>query len=229
MLHEVLEWIPFDSLGPDARFQDWCKLKAVTTVFEAAMARNGISAVYRAQAEELVYRALTMTLLLGPNRSIAGLCHCRRVIREMEFLFPFPEVAHLPISEPRPAKLVVERGFIKGFVDLVVEHDNMVYFADWKSDILPSYDSDVITEHVKQHYELQAKLYSLALVKALAIDSEAAYERSFGGLFYVFLRAFSRNVNDLQGVYFERPGWTAILQYEADLKRFESRSGKGRA
>ena len=107
----------------------------------------------------------------------------------MEFLFPFPEDFHPPLSDPTPGKLVIERGFIKGFVDLVVEHDSRVYFADWKSDVLPSYSPETLRKHVADHYELQAKLYSLALVKALAIRSEADYERSFGGLFYIFLRS----------------------------------------
>ena len=60
-------------------------------------------------------------------------------LREMEFLFPLPEGSHPSLADPEPGKLVVERGFIKGFVDLVVEHDGLVYFADWKSDVLDSY------------------------------------------------------------------------------------------
>ena len=84
-----------------------------------------------------------------------------------------PPCAH----RARPGKLVIEKGFIKGFVDLVVEHDGRVYFADWKSDVLPSYEPEMIAEHVDAHYDTQVKLYSLALVKALKIQSEAEYER----------------------------------------------------
>ena len=58
---------------------------------------------------------------------------------EMEFLFPFPGDVHPALSEPRRGKLMIEKGFIKGFVDLVVKHDGRIYFADWKSDGLPSY------------------------------------------------------------------------------------------
>ncbi len=77
--------------------------------------------------------------------------------REMEFLFPFPQEDHPPLSEPRPGKLVIEKGFIKGFVDLVVEHDGRVYFADWKSDVLPSYALETIAEHVDAHYDTQVQ------------------------------------------------------------------------
>jgi exodeoxyribonuclease V beta subunit len=200
-------------------------------VFDVAMARNGITATagQRRRAGEMIYHALTITIPLGPERSIRGLHGCGKVISEMEFLFPYPEDMHPSLSDPRPGKLVIERGYIKGFVDLVVEHKGRVYFADWKSDVLPSYESDSIATHVRAHYDTQVKLYSLALVKALMIDSEAAYQESFGGLFYVFLRALGRNDDDSRGVYFEQPSWADILKYEADLKRFELRSGKGRA
>ena len=43
---------------------------------------------------------------------------------------------------------MIEKGYIKGFVDLVVEHDGRVYFADWKSDVLPSYAAEMIAKHV---------------------------------------------------------------------------------
>ena len=195
------------------------------------MARGGIAATARQRrhAGEMIYHALTMTIPLGSERSIPGLHGCKNIISEMEFLFPFPEDIHPSLSDPRPGKLVIERGYIKGFVDLVVEHEGRVYFADWKSDVLPSYEPEQIAVHVGAHYDTQLKLYSLALVKALMIDSEAAYRESFGGLFYVFLRALGRNEDDLRGVHFEQPGWADILQYEDELRRFELWSGKGRA
>jgi exodeoxyribonuclease V beta subunit len=231
MLHEILENIPFGSLDSKPNLEEWLGRNPVKEVFDVAMARNGIAATagQHHRAGEMIYRALTMTIPLDSGRSIPGLYQCSRVISEMEFLFPFPEGIHPSLSDPRSGKLVIERGFIKGFVDLVVEHDGRVYFADWKSDVLPSYQSDQIAVHVGAHYEMQVKLYSLALVKALLIDSEDAYEKSFGGLFYVFLRALSQDDKDLEDVYFKRPGWTDILQYEAELKRFDLRSGKRRA
>ena len=191
MLHEVLETIPFNSVALAPSLEDWLGLKPVKDAFDRAIARSGIwpTARQRRHAEEMIYRALTMTISLGPAHSISGLHCCRDVIREMEFLLPFPEVTHPPLSDPRPGKLIIERGFIKGFVDLVVQCDSRVYFADWKSDVLPSYGAETISEHIDVHYDIQLKLYSLALVRALRVRSESAYEKSFGGLFYVFLRA----------------------------------------
>ena len=65
-------------------------------------------------------------------------------------------------------------------------------------------DADTIAKHVSGHYETQVKLYSLALVKALRIESEFDYERLIGGLFYVFLRALSRARREDAGRVFQK-------------------------
>jgi len=31
----------------------------------------------------------------------------------------------------------VERGYVKGYIDLVFRRDDSIYFADWKGDLLP--------------------------------------------------------------------------------------------
>jgi len=147
----------------------------------------------------------------------------------MEFLFPYPEKSHPPLSEPRPGKLVIERGFIKGYVDLIVEHDGLVYFADWKSDVLLAYGQASIQEHVATHYDLQVKLYVLALMKALGVHSESEYEARFGGLVYVFLRGLRRSGGDVQGIYFQRPNWSQILSYEVEIKRSPDWSRRARS
>jgi exodeoxyribonuclease V beta subunit len=84
-------------------------------------------------------------------------------------------------------------------------------------------------QHVEVHYALQAKLYSLALVKALEIRSEPAYEQRFGGLVYVFLRGLKGSSSERPAVYFCRPTWAEILKYEEDLKHFASRAPGGRS
>ena len=95
----------------------------------------------------------------------------------MEFLFPFPEAAG-----------GADRGYVKGFVDLLFEHEGRVYFGDWKTDRLPSWDEAVVEAHVAKNYALQEQLYALALVRMLGIASEADYEARFGGTLYLFVR-----------------------------------------
>jgi exodeoxyribonuclease V beta subunit len=233
MLHEILEKIGFDvtSKPNDHSLETWHSLEPVTEVIDVAMNRNGIDHVHRGDVEAMVYHALTFDVPLDQGRTIPGLCGCKHNLREMEFLFPFPEDFHPPLADPIPEKLTIGRGFIKGFVDLVVEHDSRVYFGDWKSDVLASYSAETLRKHVSDHYELQAKLYALALVKALAIRSEDEYERSFGGLFYIFLRSLRPRgtLAPEPGVYFDRPTWAQILSYEGELRRFAASQIGGRS
>ena len=121
-------------------------------------------------------------------KSIPGFYKCQNHLREMEFLFPYPEDLHPSLAEKRQKKLVIERGFIKGYIDLVVEHDDLVFLVDWKSDVLASYEPEPIQQHVADHYDLQLKLYTLALLKGIRIGSETDYEARFGGMIYIFLR-----------------------------------------
>jgi exodeoxyribonuclease V beta subunit len=145
----------------------------------------------------------------------------------MEFLFPIPEPAHPRLSDLRKEGLVIERGFIKGFVDLVVEHGGRVYAVDWKSDVLSSYDTAAVAKCVEANYKVQASLYALALVKALGVRTEAAYEARCGGMFYIFLRGLRLPASGQNGIHFDRPAWPAILEYEQELMHFREQSSGG--
>jgi exodeoxyribonuclease V beta subunit len=219
LLHEILELAPLESLTQAADSRAWIEIPAVGKIVDDALVQNGIERKHRETAGLMAYLALTQPIAVGSGRSIGGLGRCARTLREMEFLFPLPEAGHLGLDVPRQArdKLVVERGFIKGFVDLVVEHDGLVYFADWKSDVLESYDPEPLKQHVKKHYDIQARLYALALVKALDLHSEKDYSVRFGGLVYVFLRGFKEAAPDRPAIYFDRPAWSDILAYEKEM------------
>jgi exodeoxyribonuclease V beta subunit len=61
------------------------------------------------------------------------------------------------------------------------------------------------------NYELQRRLYALALVKMLGIAGEDDYEARFGGTVYVFLRALPA------GVELGRPTWAEVQAWEREL------------
>ena len=100
---------------------------------------------------------------------------------------------------------------------MVFERDKLMYFADWKGDLLPSYEPFAVARHVDRHYRLQARIYSLGVVRLLAIDTERDYDAKFGGLLYVFLRGVSRTGDGKAGLYFARPSWNEIVSYESEL------------
>jgi exodeoxyribonuclease V beta subunit len=224
LLHEILEKVSFEATAAAANLDAWRRVDSVAQLIDGALTRSGIGTDHRPEVESIVYRALTAAIPICHSDTIPGFCRCRRELREMEFLFPHPEPSHPRLSDLKPARLVIERGFVKGFVDLVVEHRGLVYAVDWKSDVLASYDSASVAKCVREHYDIQADLYSLALVRALSVRTEAAYEARYGGMFYVFLRGLRQGESESVGVHFLRPPWGDILKYEQDLVRFGERS-----
>ena len=167
---------------------------------------------------ELVFKSLTSPIAIASDRTIEALARCRNS-REMEFVFPFPEAAHPKLGSAIAGGWVANRGYLKGFIDFVFEDRGLIYFADWKSDLLRAYDSATIADHVRHNYELQARIYTVGVIRLLRIRSEAEYRRRFGGLLYVFLRGVGSDVDPSHGIYFHRPDWNEIRLYEAALMK----------
>ena len=165
---------------------------------------------------EIVFNTLRSSIELRAGLPIGPLYRCPSV-REMEFLYPIPETTHPLLDSGRGGAWTVERGYLKGFVDFVFEHHGVTYFADWKSDRLASYGLPAIEAHVRQHYELQAAIYSVGVVRLLRIRSEAEYNARFGGLLYLFIRGIRADGDGREGVYFRRPSWQQIADCEAEL------------
>ena len=111
----------------------------------------------------------------------------------------------------------IERGYVKGFVDFVFQHQGLTYLVDWKSDTLPTWTADAINQHVENNYHLQAQLYSLALIKMLEIASPVEYESRFGGIVYCFLRGMRTDRSGAHGIYFNHPTWEGIRSWELEL------------
>jgi len=89
------------------------------------------------------------------------------------------------------------RGYLAGFVDLIIEHDQRWWVLDWKSNRLGSDGSAYHDEALWQamfdhHYLLQQQLYLLALHRHLRSRlSDYDPHRHLGGAVYVFLRGLS--------------------------------------
>ncbi len=103
------------------------------------------------------------------------------------------------------------RGFLKGFIDLVLVHRDRWYLADYKTnhlgEDLGAYAPARLGQTmVESHYVLQYHLYTVALVRHLARTIPGfRYERDFGGVFYLFLRGMTPATGPTRGVFFDRP------------------------
>jgi exodeoxyribonuclease V beta subunit len=221
-LHELLERVDVRTFAEAPSLEAWRRLPATSELFRSTAQARDIDPRHLPHSEALVHAAFRSPLRLGDAWLASGLCGATRLLREMEFLYPFPEPSHPPLGALAEG-LRIERGFIQGFVDAVFEHEGLVYFADWKSDVLPAWDAAFVAGHVRASYELQERLYALALVKMLGIRSAGEYRDRFGGIFYGFVRAM-RLEGDGRGVHFERPDWDRILSWEEELRRGPTRS-----
>jgi exodeoxyribonuclease V beta subunit len=199
-LHALLEAVPLPSLAGAPDVAAWAARPEVSALFEAQLRRHDRDPAHRADAERMVHAAFTTPLALPGGRRLAGVGAASQVAREVEFLFPFPEAAG-----------GAQAGFVKGYVDVIFEHEGRTYFGDWKSDLLPDFSAAALAQHMTANYELQRRLYALALVKMLGITTEADYEARFGGTVYIFLRALPG------GLEISRPTWNEVQAWERRL------------
>ncbi|WP_213958506.1 exodeoxyribonuclease V subunit beta [Variovorax sp. dw_954] len=142
-----------------------------------------------------------------------------RVQIEMEFWLAAQQVdtraldalvtRHTLDAAPRPKLLPQQvNGMLKGFIDLVFEHEGRYFVADYKSNWLGPRDADytpaALRKAVLHHrYELQYVLYIFALHRLLRSRlPDYDYERHVGGAVYVFLRGHAAPG---QGLHCERP------------------------
>ncbi|MBA3011659.1 MAG: exodeoxyribonuclease V subunit beta [Desulfobacula sp.] len=103
------------------------------------------------------------------------------------------------------------KGFIKGFIDLVIVHRGKWYILDYKSNFLGDVHGDygqaaMAGAMESHHYILQYHLYLAALHRYLGMRlKNYSYDKDFGGVFYLFIRGMHPELTDGEGVVFHRP------------------------
>ncbi|MBU8911606.1 MAG: exodeoxyribonuclease V subunit beta [Desulfobacterales bacterium] len=121
---------------------------------------------------------------------------------EMEFTFPV-----------QPFK-----GFMKGFIDLVIQHEGKWYIIDYKSNYLGDtynhYSQDAMFDAMSDHnYFLQYHIYLVALHRYLSLRlKDYDYDTHFGGIFYLFIRGMHPDFGPGYGVFRDRPA-KAVINY----------------
>ncbi|MFH2091260.1 MAG: exodeoxyribonuclease V subunit beta [Pseudomonadota bacterium] len=113
------------------------------------------------------------------------------------------------------------KGFMKGFIDLVVCHEGKWYILDYKTNYLGDCYGDYCPKAVFEamtvhHYFLQYHLYLVALHRYLKLRLKAYdYDQDMGGVFYLFVRGMKPDLKSDYGVFFQRPNRSAI-EYLSD-------------
>ncbi|WP_413113729.1 exodeoxyribonuclease V subunit beta [Thaumasiovibrio sp. DFM-14] len=168
----------------------------------------------------------------GDSLRLNSKCSAQR-LTEMEFMFPVERLTahavnkllatHDPIAAKAP-QLGFETvsGMLKGFIDLIFEHQGRFYVLDWKSNWLGEQPSDytpeklqtAITEH---RYDLQYQLYTLALHRYLSSRiTDYDYDVHFGGVYYLFLRGI--DAAGQTGIHYARPDKSLVVAFDAIMK-----------
>ena len=147
---------------------------------------------------------------------------------EMEFYFPlnpiapgnlsriFKDHSRFEMAAEFPAQLekltfAPLAGFMKGYIDMIFEHQGRFYLVDWKSNHLGSapehYDQTALhTTMQADYYILQYHIYTLALHQHLRLRKpDYCYSDDFGGVFYIFIRGVDDNRGPDYGVFYDLP------------------------
>jgi exodeoxyribonuclease V beta subunit len=123
-------------------------------------------------------------------------------------------------------------GYLKGYIDLVFAHGGRWYVADYKTNDLGVHAADyraerLIAEMQRHHYALQAHLYAVAVHRYLQQRLPGyAYERDFGGVFYLFVRGMAPRHPPGCGVFFDRPRQALIEALSEALGQAADGSGR---
>jgi exodeoxyribonuclease V beta subunit len=216
-LHDLLASVSLPELARSPDFADWFAQPGVGAMVEKIRRRHARPASHAPLAARLVHTAYITPVRLG-DAVMTGLATTQSFLREMEFLFPMPEHHHPLLSRPKTdgVSWKFERGVVRGFVDFLFQHEGKLFVCDWKSDILPSFDPDALALHCQQYYDVQACIYTLAILRQFGIATPSDYARRFGGIFFCFLRG--RLPQDMcAGIHFRKPTWDEILAWETDM------------
>ena len=196
-MHEQLEWLARE--GFDCLDQPGCETRLRQRIERAGWGNRLDDAL-------TWLRAIVDTPLPPLGASLRAL---RGVLPEMEFWFPSEHLdleeldalcrAHLLDGVERP--VLPERalhGMLKGFADLVFEHEGRYWVLDYKTNALgtgdAAYSQPAMAAGMAEHrYEIQGSIYLLALHRLLRARLGEAYEPEYqlGGAIFMFLRGIA--------------------------------------
>ncbi len=211
-LHNLLE---------DAAEEGFAQLAETTEGCTAVVVARTQMAPWLEYRETLVnWLQSYLTTSLPLQDTSVSLAQLRNYQAEPEFWFAANAVQaqqldqlvrkHLMPEHDRPRVLPMTiNGMLKGFIDLVFEHDGKYYVADYKSNYLGAnasyYSQTAMRDKVlASRYDLQYVIYTLALHKLLQarLGDTYDYDTHVGGAVYLFLRGFEA---DTGGAFFDRP------------------------
>ncbi|MBI1814565.1 MAG: exodeoxyribonuclease V subunit beta [Deltaproteobacteria bacterium] len=240
LVHQVLQDLDFDVPGPIA-----------SEVIAQLLGRFGFEGKWTEPLSRAIADVLATTLADGATPLRLRDIPSSRRLNELEFILPVADESpterqdSVPLTAARLADVFTRyaaspvpsgyaehvrnlgfsalAGFLRGFIDLVFEHNGRWYVVDYKSNMLGprahDYEPAKLIEPMSQHhYFLQYHLYVVALHRYLASRlPDYDYDRHFGGIYYLFLRGMAPGHAHHNGVFHDRPPRALIERLSAVL------------
>jgi exodeoxyribonuclease V beta subunit len=224
-LHAVLEGVDFAAADAAARRQ----------VVERELARAGLEIDWLPVVEDMIADVVATPLDMGGRVRLCDVPRSRR-LDELEFTYPLAgfDVAGLRATlaghgfETGPfaaslGGLAFARvsGFMRGFIDLVIEVDGRYWIVDYKSNWLGPALDDYRAERLpsvmaRATYWLQYLIYLVVLHRLLGMRlPHYDYEAHVGGIFYLFLRGMRPELGAASGVFHDRPARALVEALDA--------------
>ncbi len=218
LLHDILEHLDFTTSDPG----DHARL------VETQLAAYGFDAGWQPTLLAMLARVLASPLAAGQDGLRLERIGPDQRVNEMGFYFPlnplqpadlqniFSQESAAALFPELPRRLEAlsfrpDRGFMKGYIDLVFHHAGRYYLVDWKSNYLgpgiaPYAQAALRSEMVASFYVLQYHLYALALHQLLRLRlPDYRYDTHFGGVYYLFLRGIDPAHGPGFGIFQDRP------------------------
>ncbi len=220
-LHEQFEWMAKEgfSIIHDPDFQ---------RLLVQRCERAGWS---HREEEVIAWMKLAASITLPPLN--AALCDMEKVVPEMEFWLPATGLNTAELDDTCRSLLPPDvacatlgdrqlRGMLRGFMDLVIQHEGRYWVLDYKSNALGTGDADyhdaALAQAMASHrYDVQACLYLLALHRLLRMRLGDRYDpgQQLGGAVFYFVRGVANETT--HGCYHLRPDAILLEQLDALL------------
>jgi len=203
-------------------YSAWLRQKNIPESSEPDKAKHHI----RAYLKNLIRGLLDAPVpRIGPSFKFSSLTPAV-CLKEAYFLEKNP-VAGYELLEKKPLAGYEQLGamddMMSGVIDLIFWHEGKIYIADWKTNRLENYEHEAMEKAMKKgemeynDYHLQAAIYAGAVKRF--IMQRGLPQDSFGGVLYVFTRAFT------DGIYGESdaPGSPDAGLYFMDRKMIDEK------
>ncbi len=229
-LHSMFEEWDFNTQDRDG----------LTILVEKMLLQYGFEPTWTESVCDWLCEVVTTPLTEQGGFSLSELDPSQR-LDEMAFYFPVTQLSVntlkrqlLPhLSPTSPLASVLKQlhffdltGFMKGFIDLVYEHDGRFYVVDYKSNYLGDQPENYSHQPLNQamishHYPMQYLIYTLALHRYLRLRiADYDPELHLGGVYYLFIRGMHPDWGQA-GVFSDRPSSDLIDAFDHYLQGIE--------